>query len=231
MKYIDEFILDRINSKKNRLESMLLDKTSLKKILKTILIEFAYTSNFIEGSSLSLEDTQKIIESGNDIMAKAPYFQHLAFNHVNAFEYINRNAQEPVSINGILDLHGITMRNIDKDAGTLRDKNTGNVIYGKIADFLEKVNNTVEYHAIEKSAILQSYFHQIRPFNYGTGPTARLVAKWLLNYSGYLFALDLNTYEVKYYRKCAEKAGRGTIYPLVNMMTKCVESALDRTIN
>ncbi len=231
MKYIDEFILDRINSKKNRLESMLLDKNSLKKILKTILIEFAYTSNFIEGSSLSLEETQKIIESGNDILGKAPYFQHLTFNHVNAFEYINRNTLEPVSITGVLDIHEIVMRNIDKEAGSFRDKNSGNKIYGKVEDFLAKLNLDDDYHAIEKSAILQSFFHQIRPFNYGTGPTSRLVAKWLLNYYGYLFALDLNQYEVKYYRKCAEKAGRGTIYPLVNMMTKCVESALDRTIS
>ncbi|MFH1179508.1 MAG: cell filamentation protein Fic, partial [Candidatus Bathyarchaeota archaeon] len=64
MKYIDEFILDRINSKKTRLESMVLDKNSLKKILRDILVEFACTSNAIEGSTLSLEETSKIIESG-----------------------------------------------------------------------------------------------------------------------------------------------------------------------
>ena len=77
MKYIDEFILDRINTKKNRLESMLLDKNSLKQILKDILIEFAYTSNSIEGSTLSMDETRKIIESGSDFLGKAPYFQHL----------------------------------------------------------------------------------------------------------------------------------------------------------
>ncbi|MCJ7731779.1 Fic family protein [Candidatus Bathyarchaeota archaeon] len=231
MKYIDEFILDRINSKKTRLESMILDKNSLKKILRDILVEFACTSNAIEGSTLSLEDTRTILESGSDFLGKAPYFQHLAFNHVNAFEYINRNTRAPPSINGVLELHGILMKNIDKEAGSFRDKKSNDKIQGKVEEFLEKINQYTEYHAIEKAAIVQSFFHQIRPFNYGTGSTSRLIAKWLLNYHGYIFGLDLNDYEIKYYRKCAEKAGRGTIYPLVSMMTKCVEGALDQMIS
>ena len=230
MKYIDEFILDRINSKKTRLESMLLDKDSLRSILREILVEFAYTSNFIEGSTLSLEETRKIIDSGNDILGKSPFFQHLTFNHLNAFEYVNRVKDDPLNTDGVLDLHGILMRGIDKDGGSFRDASGRNVIRQNIDGFLVKINNANEYHSIEKAAILQSYFHQVRPFNYGTGSVSRIAAKWLLNYHGYIFGLDLNPYEVKYYRKCAEKAGRGTIYPLVGMMTKCVESALDQMI-
>ncbi|TRO52632.1 hypothetical protein E2P71_07400 [Candidatus Bathyarchaeota archaeon] len=230
MKYIDEFILDRINSKKTRLESMLLDKDSLRKILRDILVEFAYTSNFIEGSTLNIEETRRIIDSGSDFLGKAPYFQHLTFNHLNAFEYVNRVKDESVNTGGVLDLHGILMRGIDKEAGSFRDVSGKNTIHRNIDGFLDKLNNADEYHAIEKAAILQSYFYQIRPFNYGTGSASRMAAKWLLNYHGYIFGLDLNPYEVKYYRKCAEKAGRGTIYPLVGMMTKCVESALDQMI-
>jgi hypothetical protein len=231
LKYIDEFILDRINSKKTRLESMILDKNSLKKILRDILVEFACTSNAIEGSTLSLEDTRTILESGSDFLGKAPYFQHLAFNHINAFEYINRNTRAPPSINGVLELHEILMKNIDKEAGSFRDKNSGDKMYRKLEEFLEKINQDPEYHAIEKAAILQSFFHQLRPFNYGTGSTSRLTAKWVLNYQGYIFGLDLNGYEIKYYRKCTEKAGHGTTYPLVKMMTKCVEGALDHLIS
>lgn len=230
MKYIDEFVVDRINSKKERLESMLLDKNSLKNILKDILVEFTYTSNSIDGSTLSMEETKKILETGDDFMGKAPYFQHLTINHSNAFEYINRNQDAPLSTTGLLELHEIVMRGIDKEAGTFRDSKTRNKIYVAIDGFLDKLNNSLEYHPIETSAILQSYFHQIRPFNYGTGSTARLVAKWILNYHGYIFGLPLDSYEMKYYRKCAEKSGKGTIYPLVKMMTKCVEETMDLLI-
>ena len=230
MKYIDEFIVDRINSKKERLESMLLDKDSLKNVLKDILVEFAYTSNAIEGSTLTMEDTRRILETGNDLMGKRPYFQHLTINHGNAFEFINRNTRTQISTSGLLELHEIVMRGIDKEAGTFRDHKGRNKIYGVLDRFINKLNNNPGYHAIETSAILQSYFHQIRPFNYGTGSTARLAAKWILNYHGYIFGLPLDSYEMKYYRKCAEKSGKGTIYPLVKMMTKCVEETMDLLI-
>ena len=230
MKYLDEYIVDRINSKRDRLESMLLDKVSLRKILRDILIEFVYTSNAIEGSTLSIEETRSILDSGQDMLAKRPYFQHLIINHSNAFEYINRNSKNQVTTDGILELHKITLNNIDKDAGSFRDEGKRDAIRPAIDGFLEKLNNSPSYHVIEKSAILQSYFHQIRPFNYGTGTTCRLVAKWLLNYEGYIFGLPLDSYEMKYYRKCAEKSGQGTIYPLVNMMVKCVEDTLDLMI-
>ncbi len=231
LKYIDEFILDRIDSKKTRLESMLLDKTSLKNILRDILIEYTYTSNKIDGSALSIEETRRIIESGNDFLGKAPYFQHLTINHVNAFQYISRNTRTPVTTSGVLELHEIAMRNVDKEAGVFRDKYTQNKIEDKLDTFLDTMNNSPQYHAIEKAAILQSYFYQIRPFNYGTGVTARLVSKWVLNYASYIFGLDLNDFEIKYYRKCAEKSGQGTIYPLVKLMTKCVENTLDLLIS
>ena len=80
------------------------------------------------------------------------------------------------------------------------------MMQGKIEKFPNDLSKADDYHVIEKSAILQSFFHQIIPFNYGTGTTAGLVTKWLLNEKGYHFALDLNSYEVKYYRKCTEKA-------------------------
>ena len=231
MKYIDEFIVDRINSKKERLESMLLDRDSLKNILKEILVEFTYTSNSIDGSTLTMDDTRRILETGDDFMGKRPYFQHLTINHSNAFEYINRNQDSSLSTTGLLELHEIVMRGIDKEAGSFRDHKTRNKIYVAIDGFLDKLNNSPEYHPIETSAILQSYFHQIRPFNYGTGSTARLAAKWILNHHGYIFGLPLDSYEMKYYRKCAEKSGKGTIYPLVKMMTKCVEETLDLLLN
>lgn len=209
---------------------MLLDQNSLKNILKEILVEFTYTSNAIDGSTLSIDDTRRILETGNDLMGKRPYFQHLTINHSNAFEFINRNTSTPVSTSGLLELHKIVMRGIDRDAGSFRDQNGRNKIHGVMDNFIMKLNKSHDYHPIESSAILQSYFHQIRPFNYGTGSTARLVAKWILNYHGYIFGLPLDSFEMKYYRKCAEKSGKGTIYPLVKMMTKCVEETLDLLI-
>ena len=174
-----------------------------------------------------MEETRRIIDSGNDFLGKSPYFQHLTLNHSNAFNYISRNTRSPINTMGVLELHKIVMRNIDKEAGSFRDKKTRNKIQGVLENFIEKLNNSPNYHVIEKAALIQSYFFQIRPFNYGTGSTARLVAKWILNHQGYIFGLKLNDNEIRYYRKCAEKSGQGTIYPIVNMMAKCVEDTLD----
>ncbi len=226
MQHIDDFILDRINSKRSRLESMLLDKNALKRIQWNILIEYVYNSNNIEGSSLSLYETRIILETSRDLMAHSTYFQHLAINHTNAFEYIRQNVKKRITNKDILELHSLTMSNIDKEAGRYRStqRNLGERMEG----FLGKVYDADGYHPIEKSAIIQGYFYQSRPFNYGTGSLSRLAAKWILNQNGYVFGLPLNPYEVKYYRKCSEKAGKGTWYPLVNMMTMCVEDTLDQ---
>lgn len=228
MKYLDDFILDRINSKKDRLESMLLDKKSLKRIQWDILVEYVYNSNKIEGSSLSIEETREILETSHDIMAQPTYYQHLSINHANVFEFIRQNVKNEITNQRVKEIHTVVMKNIDKEAGKYRNKNN---INKRLEGFLRKLNISHDYHPIEKSALIQGFFHQIRPFNYGTGTTSRLLSKWMLNQNGYIFGLPLNPYEVKYYRKCAEKAGKGTIYPLVNMMTMCVEETLDKLIS
>ena len=228
MKYIDDFILDRVNSKKDRLESMLLDKKSLKRIQWDILVEYVYISNKIEGSSLSIEETREILDTSHDILGRPTYYQHLSINHANAFEFIRQNVKNEITNQMVKEIHTVVMKNIDKEAGKYRDKNN---INNRLEGFLRKLNISPDYHPIEKSALIQGFFHQIRPFNYGTGTTSRLLSKWMLNQHGYIFGLPLNPYEVKYYRKCAEKAGKGTIYPLVNMMTMCVEETLDKLIS
>lgn len=230
MRYLDEFILDRINSKKNRLESMLLEKETLEKIVTEIQVKYIYSSNAIEGSSLGLDQVHRIIESGHDYLGKSPYYQHLTINQCNAFGYIKRNARNSITIQDVLELHSIIMKNIQRETGCFRDHDTGNRIQEKMEDFLDTLSLSEEYHAIEKSAIIQGYFHQVRPFNYGTGIISRLLAKWVLNQHGYLLGIDLNKHEIKYYRRCAERAGKGILYPLVNMMSTCVEDTLDHLL-
>ena len=225
--YLDEFNLNRVNSKKTRLGSMLLDVNSLKRIQWEILIEFTHASNAIEGSPFTIDETHMIMDTGKDFMAKSPYFHRLTVNHTYAFEYIRNNMRKNITANRFLELHEITMRNIDKEAGQFRDQSGRNIICGRLTEFLEKLNNSQKYHIIEKSALLQGYLHRIRPFNYGTGSIARLASKWMLNNCGYVTGLPLNPYEVKYYRRCAEKAGKGTVTPLVHLMAMCVEETLD----
>ena len=161
MQYIDDFILDRINSKKKRLESMLLDTNSLKRIQWNILIEYVFNSNNIEGSSLSLYETRLVLETSRDILARSTYFQHLAINHTNAFEYIRQNVKNPMTNRDILELHGLTMNQIDKEAGCYRK--TQRNIDERMESFLGKLYEAKGYHPIEKSAIIQGYFYQTRP--------------------------------------------------------------------
>ncbi|MBD3171025.1 hypothetical protein GF326_01000 [Candidatus Bathyarchaeota archaeon] len=209
---------------------MLLKKEVLEKIIMDIQAKFIYSNNAIEGSSLGLDKVHRIIESGHDFLAKSPYYQHLTINQCNAFGYIKRKARNSITVKDVLELHNIIMKNIQRETGCFRDHDTRNSIQKNIGDFLDTLSLSEEYHTIEKSAIIQGYFHQVRPFNYGTGIIARLLAKWVLNQHGYLLGIDLNKHEIKYYRKCSERAGKGILYPLVNMMSTCVEDTLDHLL-
>jgi Fic family protein len=136
---------------------MLLDKKSLKRIQWEILVEYVYISNKIEGASLSLEETREILETSHDILARPTYYQHLSINHANAFEFIRQNVKNDITNQMVKELHTVVMKNIDKEAGKYRNKNN---INNRLESFLRKLNSTQDYHPLEKSALIQGFFHQ-----------------------------------------------------------------------
>src|SRR5260221_14780765 len=120
-------ILKEIIRKKLLLDSCKpLQKSVLKNLKEWYRVELTYTSNAIEGNTLTRQETALIVEKGITVEGKS-VVEHLeAINHARAFTYIQELAghkkREELTIQDILDIHRLILNKIDDtDAGRFRN--------------------------------------------------------------------------------------------------------------
>src|SRR3972149_643724 len=117
-------IYARILSKKKPLDNLRpLPPHLAKKLREQMQIEFTYNSNAIEGNTLSLRETQLVIQEGITVRGKS-LREHLeAKNHPDAIDYVEQLAQKgtPIKQDDLLKVHEFLMRGIDdQNAGKYR---------------------------------------------------------------------------------------------------------------
>ena len=93
-------------------------------ILNRLLIDLSWNSSRLEGNTYSLLETQRLIEAGQGVDAKAPLDAQMILNHKAAIEYLVENARtttiDPLTIK---NLHALLSENLLDDpaaAGRLR---------------------------------------------------------------------------------------------------------------
>lgn len=93
------------------------------RIQQALELEYTYESNRIEGNTLTLRETDLVINEGLTIGGK-PLKDHLeAINHRDALDYVRDIVQQRVDFSQmvLLDLHNLILRGIDRDnAGRYR---------------------------------------------------------------------------------------------------------------
>jgi Fic family protein len=242
MQMLKTKIYTRILSKKKALDNLRpLPPQLVKKLWEQMQIEFTYNSNAIEGNTLSLRETQLVIQEGITVRGKS-LREHLeARNHPDAIDYVEKLAQKETTIkqDDILKLQALLIRGIDdQNAGKYR---TGQVrvagatfmpppaekIQKMINELLQALNqNPDELRPIELATFFHHKFVYIHPFLDGNGRTARLLINVILMRSGYPFTVLLKVDRPKYLRALSE-ADNGNLIPFANFIAKCVERSLD----
>jgi len=242
MQMLKPKIYSRILSKKKALDNLRPLPTQLvKKLWEQIQIEFTYNSNAIEGNTLSLRETQLVIQEGITVRGKS-LREHLeARNHPDAIDYVEKLAQKETTIkqDDILKVHELLIRGIDdQNSGKYR---TGQVrvagatfmppppskIQSMISEVLQALNqNPDELRPIELAAFFHHKFVYIHPFLDGNGRTARLLMNVILMRNGYPFTVLLKVDRPKYLRALSE-ADNGNLIPFANFIANCVERSLD----
>jgi len=232
----------RILSKKKTLDNLRpLPPQLVKKLWEQMEIEFTYNSNAIEGNTLSLRETQLVIQEGITVRGKS-LREHLeARNHPDALDYVEKLAQKEATFkqDDILKVHELLMHGIDdQNAGKYR---TGQVrvagatfmplpaekIQMVISELLQTLSqNPDELRPIELAAFFHHKFVNIHPFIDGNGRTARLIMNVILMRSGYPFTVLLKVDRPKYLRALSE-ADNGNLIPFANFVANCVERSLD----
>ncbi|MEA3450236.1 MAG: Fic family protein [Patescibacteria group bacterium] len=203
---------NRINILRERYYKALSGKESLVKIIAgTEVTEQVYNSNAIENSTLTLEETEKILMQIDldRYISERELFE--AKNLARVVEYIEERAKkQELNFDVILLLHKMLISNINDDiAGRFRTDGefvrVGNYIAPdpkEINDLLEKM--LIEYNAgsgniVRRLARLHLSFENIHPFNDGNGRIGRAINNYLLIREGYVPINIKFTDRKKYY--------------------------------
>ena len=87
-------------------------------------VRFTWASNALEGNTLTLRETQRVLEDGATIAGKSMRDHLEAVNHAAAVRRMHEIAErgEAITVHVMLELHGLLMRGIDDSrAGRIRN--------------------------------------------------------------------------------------------------------------
>lgn len=237
---------ERLYQKKQHLQSSRpLPAIALNKIKESLSIEWTYNSNSIEGNTMSLRETQMVLQEGITVKGKSLREHFETHNHDKAIDYLYSIIEDNYKLRSIdiLSLHGLVLRSIEDDfAGRIR--NGGVRITGanftppnanKVADLLDELidfinTNPLQLNDIELATIFHHKLVWIHPFFDGNGRTVRLSMNLLLMRNGFPPAIILKNDRKKYY-EALNQANNGNYQKLTLLMCQSLERTLNIYIN
>lgn len=193
-------IYNKIIALRARYYKASLGKDELLKIISEVEVsEFVYNSNAIENSTLTLDETDKILNQidCDRFISVREMFE--AKNLARIILYIDKKArEEELNLNLVLFLHKMLLSNInDYIAGRFRKDNefvrVGNHIapnpkevINRLEEMLIEYNSTFSENIIKRIAKLHLVFEYIHPFCDGNGRIGRVINNYLLIREGYV---------------------------------------------
>lgn len=217
------------------LRSALSKDALLNLINESEVAEQVYNSNAIENSTLSLDETEKILLKIDldRYISERELFE--AKNLANVVSFISTKAKEhELDIDTILLLHKMLILNIQDDiAGRFRNENewvrVGNyiavdpkLILNKINDMLIEYNSSIDLNIIQKIAKFHLNFEHIHPFLDGNGRIGRVLNNYLLIREGYVPINIKFADRQKYYEAFREFDANGS--------TKIMEDIVEKSL-
>ena len=207
------FKISKIEIFKNFLEKERpLNKGILTKLENNLKTNFIYNSNAIEGSTLTLKETDIILQYGVTVKGKS-LKEH---EEVKGQEYALNFLKEVIKTNESLSLRLIRKFNAlvlnDDIENRGKFKKSNNEILGagfettpyylveeKLTELIEKFNSSENNDLIMKVACFHADFEKIHPFIDGNGRTGRLLLNLELMKNGYPITVIRNEDRDEYY--------------------------------
>lgn len=192
-------IIDSINLKKADLNSIRpLSQDALRHLQKYYDVELTYTSNAIEGNTLTLRETAEVIEHGITVGGKR-LKEHLeAVDHYDALLWMREIASQttPIGEATICELHRrVVLRSDPTIAGIYsrfpRRIAGSPVVFpnpAKVPQLMAELGDWLGATPTTPAAAFDAHFRlvAIHPFSDGNGRTARLLMNLMLLRGGYV---------------------------------------------
>lgn len=236
-------LLLRIEEKMALLHSMRpLPADVIRNLREELIVMHTYHSNAIEGNTLTLSETQLIVQRGLTIGGKSLQEHLEATNNAKAFELIETLAKDKAEINHVTiqSVHEVVTKSILEESGKYRMKNVRissaihtppdwTKIVNQIDRLLSDVRNS-KLHPIETAACFHHRFVEIHPFVDGNGRVARLLTNLYLFCHEYPAIVLKKEDRITYYH-CLKAADSGDLTPLTNFIAKAVDESLTRSLS
>ena len=231
---LDANYFDEVDELKKQLDTKRpISKETLKSLKESINLEWTYNSNGIEGNTLTLRETQVVLE-GITVGGKT-LVEHLeAINHERAILYLDDLVKDnkPITEWNIKNIHQLILKDIDNEnAGKYRKENV--TIKGalhippdfvKIPELMEKLILNYEtwnkYHPIIQAALLHGELVKIHPFIDGNGRTSRLIMNLHLMNCGYNPVIIKKENRLEYYEVLDKAHTTGDYTDFIKLVTK-----------
>lgn len=237
-------IYNQINNLRERYYKTCTGKEALLQIInETEIPEQVYNSNAIENSTLSLEETEKILlqVTLDRYIDEREIFE--AKNLARVVSYIEKKAKEQeLTLDVILTLHKMLIANIRDDiAGRFRNKNeyvrVGNHIAPRPEEVVERLQtmlteyNSKNYeHIIKRISKLHVTFEYTHPFCDGNGRIGRLINNYLLIREGYVPINIKFIDRTKYYNAFNEFDQKGTSSIMEEIVGKAITNSYHKRL-
>lgn len=205
-------------------------------------VELTYTSNAIEGNTLTRRETAVVIEKGLTVGGKS-LKEHLeATNHAQALDYIQtlvKKNPSQLTEKDLLNIHNIILKGIDNEnAGHYRSvavRISGSTVVmpnpRKVPDLMESFQSWLvskhKMHPVAFAGEAHYRFVTIHPFVDGNGRAARLLMNLLLMQYGYPPAIIRKRDRLAYISSLENAQLGGSKAEFEKIIARAVDRSLD----
>lgn len=239
-------LLNEIDVLKSKLEKF--RKFDSFRIAQALELEYTFESNRIEGNTLTLRETDLVINEGLTISGKSMREHLEAINHVEAIAYIKQLMDRNFSFNEreVLAIHNLILRGIiPEDAGRYRRvqvmiKGSAHmppqpfIVPKEMEDyFIWYEINKNKLHPVVLAAEMHQRLVTIHPFIDGNGRTSRLVMNLILLQNGFVIANIKGDYETRmnYYQSLETSQTNGNKEDFLLFVATIEKECLERYIS
>lgn len=236
-------MLQKLQTKKQHLDSYKpLQNELIKNLEEWFRVELTYTSNAIEGNTLTRQETAMVVEEGLTVRGKSLTEHQEAINHAQAFDFIQplvSKKRQELTARDILDIHSIILNKID-DANKGRYRNVAVRLRGsgtilpnpvKVPELMEEFITWLQRDSFDNPLKIAADAHfklvSIHPFVDGNGRTARLLMNLLILQEGYPPAVVRKEDRSTYINSLEKGQTKGDLDDYYTLMFEAIDRSLD----